>query len=122
MGSLSGNTWILKSDNNLLMSPEILYIKSYYRYNLVILMVKLKIKVGPKGQIIIPKALREAYNIVEGGNVIIEPKDEGILIRKIMSEEELINWLQERKRRLKAKKAKLGELSGVYLEMEFEEE
>ncbi|MGQ4892989.1 MAG: AbrB/MazE/SpoVT family DNA-binding domain-containing protein [Candidatus Njordarchaeia archaeon] len=85
-------------------------------------MVKLKIKVGPKGQIIIPKALREAYNIVEGGNVIIEPKDEGILIRKIMSEEELINWLQERKRRLKAKKAKLGELSGVYLEMEFEEE
>jgi len=85
-------------------------------------MVKLKIKVGPKGQIIIPKPLREAYNIKEGGNVLIEPREDGILIRKIMSEEELFKWMKERKRKLKAKTGILGELSQISLEMEFDDE
>jgi AbrB family looped-hinge helix DNA binding protein len=33
--------------------------------------VKLKLKVGPKGQIIIPKMLREKYGIKENGYVIV---------------------------------------------------
>ena len=85
-------------------------------------MVKLKVKVGPKGQIIIPKPLREAYNIKEGGNVLIEPREEGILIRKIMKEDELFRWLKDRRKKLGAKLGKLGDLAQSYLEMEFEEE
>ncbi len=84
-------------------------------------LVKLKLKVGPKGQIVIPKPLREAYNIREGGSVIIELRDDGILIKKIIKEEELFRWLKERKRKLKANIAKLGEVSKFNLEMEFEE-
>ncbi len=40
-------------------------------------MVSIRLKVGPKGQIVIPKVFREAYGIKEGGEVIVEPTDRG---------------------------------------------
>ncbi|MHA1616195.1 MAG: AbrB/MazE/SpoVT family DNA-binding domain-containing protein [Candidatus Njordarchaeales archaeon] len=83
-------------------------------------MVKLRLKVGPKGQIIIPKPLREAYNIREGGTVIIEPREDGILIKRMKSPEELVQWIKERKKRIKGLMGKLGELAEVDLETEFD--
>ena len=85
-------------------------------------MVKLRVRVGPKGQIVIPKALRDAYNIREGGEIIIEPRDDGILIRKKMDPEEVIDWLRLRKYRIKVASGKLGELENASLEWEFEDE
>ena len=34
-------------------------------------MVSIRVKVGPKGQIVIPKVFREAYGIKEGGEVLL---------------------------------------------------
>ncbi len=85
-------------------------------------MVKLKVKVGPKGQIVIPKLLREAYGIKEGGYVIIEPLEDRLVIRSIDEPEEIVKWIRERRRRLRGRTARLGELRNIDLEEEFDDE
>ncbi len=94
----------------------------YSKFYMVLLMVKLKVKVGPKGQIVIPKLLREAYGIKEGGYVIIEPLDDKLVIRSIEDPQETLQWIRERRRRLKGKIARLGELKEIDLEEEFDNE
>ena len=37
--------------------------------------------VGPKGQVTIPKELREKYHLLEGEDVIVVPSAEGVLIK-----------------------------------------
>jgi len=87
----------------------------------VILLVKLRIKVGPKGQIIIPKILREAYKIKEGGYVILEPGENELILRGVEDPREVLKWIRERRKRIKGKEARLGDLVRVDLEEEFEE-
>ncbi|MCS7138620.1 MAG: AbrB/MazE/SpoVT family DNA-binding domain-containing protein [Crenarchaeota archaeon] len=87
-------------------------------------MVELKVKVGEKGQILIPKILRERYGIEEGKNVMIEPTEEGVLIRGRPSPQEIMSRLNnhvEYLKRLKVSGPRLGELKKTYLEIEFEE-
>ncbi|MEM2208718.1 MAG: AbrB/MazE/SpoVT family DNA-binding domain-containing protein [Nitrososphaerota archaeon] len=87
-------------------------------------MVELRVKVGNKGHILIPKILRERYGIEEGGQVIIEPTIEGILIKGRPSIEEIMDRLKkhiEKIKRIGISGPKLGDLKKVYLEMEFEE-
>ena len=89
---------------------------------MVIPVVSIRLKVGPKGQIVIPKVFREAYGIKEGGEVIVEPTERGLVIMPKKSKEELIGELLEWKRKkARGKPAKLGELKGVSLEDEFDE-
>ena len=45
-------------------------------------MIKQEMKVGPKGQIVIPKLFREQKRIHPGDRVFIELKKEGIVIDK----------------------------------------
>jgi len=40
-----------------------------------------KTKVGPKGQVTIPKELRDRFHIKEGEEVIILPSPDGIIIK-----------------------------------------
>jgi AbrB family looped-hinge helix DNA binding protein len=40
-----------------------------------------KTRVGPKGQITIPKELRDMYHLREGEEVLILPSDDGIIIK-----------------------------------------
>lgn len=87
-------------------------------------MVELRIKVGPKGQILIPKIFRDRYGLGEGDFVVIEPGEEGVLIRGRPSPQETKQEIERHLSELKAKGirgARLGELKKVYLEMEFEE-
>ncbi len=84
-------------------------------------MVRIRVKVGPKGQIVIPKIFRDAYKIKEGGYAIIEPRDDGLLLRGIEDPESIINWIRSRRKKLRGKIARLGDLSEVYLEEEFED-
>ena len=86
-------------------------------------MVKLKVKVGPKGQIVVPKILREAYGIKENGYVVLEPLDDGIKIRGLPEPEEIIEWIRARRQRLKSRSlpARLGDLKDIDLEEEFED-
>jgi len=45
-------------------------------------MVILKMKIGPKGQVVIPKVLRQKYNFWPGEEVIVEDSQTGVLIEK----------------------------------------
>ncbi|AEH25530.1 Transcription regulator, SpoVT/AbrB family [Pyrococcus yayanosii CH1] len=86
-------------------------------------MVSIRLKVGPKGQIVIPKVFREAYGIKEGKEVIIEPTERGLVIRAPVDAEKLMEKLRERRKRMKGRgvRAKLGDLRSVDLEDEFDE-
>jgi AbrB family looped-hinge helix DNA binding protein len=83
-------------------------------------MVKLRLKVGPKGQIVIPKVLREKWGIKENDYVLVEVKDKELVITRAPSIEETLEWIKVRRRRLKARQANLGDLAEVDLE-EFDE-
>jgi len=87
----------------------------------------LKTKIGKKGYIIIPKAIREAVGIDEGDEVIIEIRD-GIVIkplRKRIDVKELEQKFRshvEKIRKIKNRREpKPGELSSISLEEEFED-
>jgi len=84
------------------------------------------LKVGRKGYIILPKALREAYGIKEGDYVVVEAKSEGILLKPAKSrdfgEVRRIIWEHFAEiSRLETLSPRLGELARVSLEEEFEE-
>jgi len=84
-------------------------------------MVKLRLKVGPKGQIVIPKILREKYGIKENGYVLVDVREGGLAITKAPSVDEALEWIRLRRARLRARQATLGELSEVDLEEELDE-
>ncbi|MFP3321265.1 MAG: AbrB/MazE/SpoVT family DNA-binding domain-containing protein [Acidilobus sp.] len=82
-----------------------------------------KVEVGKKGYIIIPKSIRELVGIKEGdvltltvenGRIVLEPD------RKV-SLSEVAKRLREHEERVRkyAKEARLGDLVGVSLEEEF---
>ena len=87
----------------------------------------LKLKVGRKGYIILPKAIREAVGIDEGDEVIIEVRDGIVLkpVKRSVNVEELREALRRHVEVLKKipgrVEPKPGELSRVSLEEEFEE-
>ncbi|MCD6244481.1 MAG: AbrB/MazE/SpoVT family DNA-binding domain-containing protein [Candidatus Korarchaeota archaeon] len=83
-------------------------------------MVRLKVKVGPKGQIIIPKMLRKKYGIKENDQVFLEIRENEIAIRSPRSIEETLNWIRERRKRIRGREARLGDLADVDLEEEFD--
>lgn len=85
-------------------------------------MVRLKLKVGPKGQVIIPKILRKKYGIKENEYVIVEVRENELAIKSAKNSEKSLKWLRERWARLGGRRAKLGELAEVDLEEEFENE
>jgi len=84
----------------------------------------LRLKVGRKGYIILPKAIREAVGIEEGDEVIVEIKD-GIVLKPVrkVSIEKLREALRRHRELLKRiqgrREPKPGELSKVSLEEEF---
>lgn len=45
-------------------------------------MVILKSKVGPKGQVVIPKLLRDRFNILPGDEVMLDESQDHIAIKK----------------------------------------
>jgi looped-hinge helix DNA binding domain, AbrB family len=87
-------------------------------------MVQLRLKVGPKGQVLIPKVLRERYGIKEGGTVIAELRPEGILLRGSPSPQEALEYLRQREEKLRAlgvREPQPRELAALSLEEEFDE-
>ncbi|ESQ24186.1 MAG: looped-hinge helix DNA binding domain, AbrB family [uncultured Acidilobus sp. JCHS] len=83
-----------------------------------------KVEVGKKGYIIIPKSIRELVGIKEGdvltltvenGRIVLEPE-------RRVSLSEVAKRLREHEERVRkyAKEARLGDLVGVSLEEEFE--
>ncbi|RLF19274.1 MAG: AbrB/MazE/SpoVT family DNA-binding domain-containing protein [Thermoprotei archaeon] len=86
----------------------------------------LKLKVGRKGYIILPKAIREAIGIDEGDEVIVEIKD-GIILKPAKRKVDIEKLKESLKRHVETLKRipgrtepKPGELAQAYLEEEFE--
>ena len=86
----------------------------------------LKLKVGRKGYIILPKAVREAVGIDEGDEVIVEIKD-GIVLKpakRSVDVDKLRESLRKHVEILREihgrREPKPGELAQIYLEEEFE--
>ncbi|MEK6792480.1 MAG: AbrB/MazE/SpoVT family DNA-binding domain-containing protein [Nanoarchaeota archaeon] len=44
-------------------------------------MVELRVRLGSKGQVVIPKILRETYGLYSRQEVIISEREEGVLIK-----------------------------------------
>jgi AbrB family looped-hinge helix DNA binding protein len=87
----------------------------------------LKLRVGKKGYIILPKAVREVFGIDEGDEVIVEIRDSIVIkpAKKSVNVEKLRDSLRRHIEKLKEiptkKEPRPGELAKVYLEDEFEE-
>lgn len=46
-----------------------------------------RVKVSAKGQIVIPKPLREAFHFHEGESILLIPREKGVLMRHAPKEE-----------------------------------
>jgi len=87
----------------------------------------LKLRVGRKGYVILPKALREALG-VEEGDVLLAQVGDGVLLLKPTRRQVDENWLRsafrEHVEKLRSVKERVepgpGELAEVHLEEEFE--
>ncbi len=84
----------------------------------------LRLKVGKKGVVVLPKTLRESYGIEEGDSLVVEcgecialkPEKRRVLSRL----EEEMRAHTEKVKALGVKGPRPGDLSELYLEMEFE--
>jgi len=85
----------------------------------------LRLRVGRKGYIILPKAIREAVGIDEGDEVIVEIRD-GILLKPVRRfdrrklEKSFREHLDKLRKITDLVEPKPGELAAAYLEEEFE--
>jgi len=78
-------------------------------------MVKLRVKVGSKGQIVIPKVLRDKLKIEPGKYVTIEAQEDKIIIKR-KNVDELVEWLK------KNRKPVAKDVSKFSIEDEFDED
>jgi len=51
-------------------------------YNLEFNMIQEEMKIGPKGQVVIPKAMRKALKISPGSKVVVKLVEEQVIIEK----------------------------------------
>ena len=58
-------------------------------------MVKLKLKVGPKGQIVLPKIVRDKLGIKPRSYVIAHLKEDGLTLQRGIDIEEFLDWLKK---------------------------
>ena len=76
-------------------------------------MVKLKVKVGAKGQVVIPKVIRDKLGIKPGEILLVDEKDGKIVMEKC-DVEEFIEWVKKTRKKIAKDVYKFG------LEDEFE--
>ena len=63
----------------------------------------IKRKVGPKGQVVIPKDVRELLNIKPGSEVLIEVRNDEIIIRSNLNGQEFLKKFIETPKKLSKK-------------------
>lgn len=64
--------------------------KFIYEFQPIIDMIKIKRKIGPKGQIVLPKDVREQFNLKTGTDVIFSVEDQKIIIETPKNHKEII--------------------------------
>ena len=84
----------------------------------------LRVEVGKKGYIIIPKSVRDLTGIKEGDILILTVVGDKIVLEpeRRVNIREVVKKLEEHERKISyAKRASLGELESISLEEEFED-
>lgn len=87
--------------------------KFYQKYPQIIPMVKLKVKVGAKGQVVIPKVIRDKLGIKPDDVLLVDEEGGKIVIEK-QDIDDFIEWVK------KTRKKVAGEVYRIALEDEFE--
>ena len=83
-------------------------------YTIVQLMVGIRTKVGPKGQIVIPKIFREEYDITPGDEIMIKEDNKTLFIEK--PQEDIVKKLEAFAKKIKLKKFNIHAIEGEYEE------
>lgn len=78
-------------------------------------MVRIKTRVGSKGQVVIPKVFRDEYNISPGDEVIFEENSQALLLKK--PNEDIIKILEESAKKIKFR----GKIDPHAIEEQYEE-
>jgi len=73
-------------------------------------MEKLRLKVGEKGQVLIPRLFRERYGIRAGEEIAMEPGEEGILLKARPSKEEALDSLHRHASKIRSLRIKGSKL------------
>ncbi len=79
-------------------------------------MVSIRMKVGPKGQVVIPKVIRDEYNINPGDNIMFREENNKTIIEK-----DKIDPIAVFKKAAKSKKKIKFKFDPHAIEMEYEE-
>jgi AbrB family looped-hinge helix DNA binding protein len=79
--------------------------------------VKIKVKLGPKGQLVIPKVVRESVGLRENASAILEVKESAIEIRPLDSSD----LVERSKQRAKEHGGDIKKLGWVYGDRLYEE-
>ncbi len=75
-------------------------------------MVELLIKVGEKGQVLIPKILRDEFGILPGQHAILKETGEGVLLKS--AHQNPIELFETTANQVRAKKRKIKSLENQY--------
>jgi len=61
-------------------------------------MVRLRLRVGPKGQIVLPQFIREKLGIRPKSFIVVDFGDEYLSIKREFGAEEVVSWLKDTRR------------------------
>lgn len=59
-----------------------------------VILIGMTHKVGPKGQVVLPKAMRDRLGIQPGDEVLFAEDERGIVVQKAKSKEQLLDELR----------------------------
>ena len=71
-------------------------------------MVKLRLRVGPKGQIVLPKMVRDKLNIKPRSCVLAEFREDSLILQRAPDVEEFLEWLKKSRKPLAKEVSKLS--------------
>jgi AbrB family looped-hinge helix DNA binding protein len=104
--------------------PLTLFKYRFSQFNFSEAGLTLRVEVGKKGYIIIPKSVRELIGIREGDTLILSVNGNRIILEpeRRVNVDEVARKIEEHRRKVSyAKRPVLGELAGTSLEEEFED-
>ncbi|MEM2123034.1 MAG: AbrB/MazE/SpoVT family DNA-binding domain-containing protein [Candidatus Bathyarchaeia archaeon] len=71
-------------------------------------MVRLKLKVGPKGQVVIPKVIRDKLGIKPRATVTVDLQEDRLILQRGLEVEELLKWLERSRKPIVELVSKIG--------------
>ncbi|MEM4245854.1 MAG: AbrB/MazE/SpoVT family DNA-binding domain-containing protein [Candidatus Bathyarchaeia archaeon] len=71
-------------------------------------MVRIRLRVGPKGQIVLPKIVRDKLGIKPRSTVTADLQEDQVIFQRGLNVEELLNWLEKSRKPIAELVSKVG--------------